>query len=416
MQAYVDGELRASERAIFEEHLGDCIKCQAVLARHRRTSARLYEALAPHQLQRDLTADVMAHLPTMDHVQEIAREVTWRVKHPRRFGSALRILVPAVVPLVLLVLGLAIYVSWPDPVNLDREVVGMVVQREGEILKSDDASVERHPVPLEASVASRERFETGGDSALMIALSGPSHVKVDRNTRVKILDGREVSVESGRIWLDVCKARRKFHVATPQADIIVFGTRFAVEVADNRTVVTVEEGEVTVELGERFAVLHAGDQLDLGRLDDALVPRTVPLGKETAWAKRIQPDPAAQARFHRELRRTTPEMMLADQVYRLPLQGQPVESVILFWEPADGWTHCAGYTVYLFDEHMDPVLRQRVDGELLGDPDRSSVELVVMPDGEPLVGMDVLYIKTVPDLDGPSAETEFTEVATRIYQ
>ncbi len=413
VQAYVDGELRDSERAILEQHLSDCAACRKVLREHRATAALMFEALAPHQLSGDLTPAVLSHLPHMDHVQSLAQEATWRIKNPRRATLVFRALVPALAPMLLFVLGFAIYMAWPEAESAGR-VVGMVVHRDGGVLRSHDDSTLRHAVALESRVTPDERFETDRDSTLMINLAGPSQVKVDHNTRVKIVDTRAVNVEAGRVWLNVCKAREKFRVTTPLADIIVFGTQFAVDVNGNRTVVTVSEGEVTVEQGERFAVLHAGEELEVRPQAEPFTVREVPVAKVMAWTRRVQPDAVAQRRFETEIPSPASKVVRAYQVYRLDAGGRAVEAITLSWDAGPVGDR-AGYDIYVFDDRMRPLVREHVSASVFNDPARSEYKLVLMPDGEPITNAGVLNIRTVPDFTEGRRETSFREIATHIY-
>ena len=63
LQAYVDDELRPSDRVILEQHVGECRVCEGLLRRHQRTCAHLFEAFAEERLTHSLSRNVLEHLP-----------------------------------------------------------------------------------------------------------------------------------------------------------------------------------------------------------------------------------------------------------------------------------------------------------------------------------------------------------------
>ena len=50
LQAYIDGELGHSDRVILEQHVADCPACAALLRRHQRACAHLFEAFGEERL------------------------------------------------------------------------------------------------------------------------------------------------------------------------------------------------------------------------------------------------------------------------------------------------------------------------------------------------------------------------------
>ena len=88
LQAYIDGELGASERVILEQHLSDCAACAGLLRRQQRSSAALFEAYSAGRLTRDLSNQVLNHLPELESDREDVENINWRAKHPGRFDEA----------------------------------------------------------------------------------------------------------------------------------------------------------------------------------------------------------------------------------------------------------------------------------------------------------------------------------------
>jgi len=76
-------------------------------------------------------------------------------------------------------------------------------------------------------------------------------------------DGSRLRVESGSILARVVKHEpaRRFEVLSPEATVQVLGTVFAVDVADERTVVRLHEGEVRLLCSDRTVTMQPGHQV-----------------------------------------------------------------------------------------------------------------------------------------------------------
>lgn len=399
LQAFLDGELAPSERAIFEQHVSECAGCAATLRRQRALSAELFETLAPHRLQVDLAAPVMAHLPDMDHTAAVAREATLRAKEPRGWWRLAR-LVPAMVPVLLLMLGATIMLFWPTATIAPEISVGMVTQVAGEVLLSNDESTERRRAALEAGVGQQTRIETRQGGLLQVALAGPSQLKVAPSTRLRVHDERHISVARGAVWLNVGKDDRYFRVGTPTGDVTVFGTTFGVEVLNGRTVVTVVEGTVQVENDVAFTVLEAGEQVSVALGDAPLVPFDVDASAVLAWAGMVGADPVAEARFAALEARRPAGPLRAEQVFAVNTRNNPVSSIRLEWTGSATADLRGGFHVYVYDAALRPLFRERVES-VRADADGRLLHEVVVPGTVRVEETPVLLVKVLPD--SPSA-------------
>lgn len=409
-QAHIDGELGQSDRVILEQHMADCPACAALLRKHQRACAHLCEAFVDHRLTHSLVESVLDHVPEMEPVDQLDMEaVNWRLKHPvGRWQRAAR-LMPAVAGIVLLILALTLMSQWPTPPGAGSNVVGVVTHCSGVVKSSTYDGVTRQAVAVKDFVERGERFETGSGDALMLALAGPTQLKLNENTRIKLFDERKLSVETGEIWLDVGRDGRLFRVTTPMGVITVFGTAFEVAVDGDRTVVTVEEGKVQVENEIAFREVAPGQQVELVS-GGPLVPRSVDVASETAWASRINPDHGASVLFAREiLSRATGAQLPAQPVWVVKdLNRRAVTSIRLQWEPDSYVAGHTGYDVYVSDDKMQPLFKAHVSGRLFADKDVRS-RVIVVP-GTPISGVNVLHIRIVPDFVGGCVETSFTKV------
>jgi anti-sigma factor RsiW len=395
LQAYLDGELAPSERAILEQHLSDCGACSAALRRQRALAAELFEVLAPARLEKDLCASVMAHLPEMDHAAVAAREATLRAKTPQGVWRWTR-LIPVMVPALLVVLGLAIMSVWPAATSAPELPVGMLTHVSGEALLSDDDSTVRRRAQLEAGVEAQTRLETEQGARVQLALVGNSTLKMAPSTRIRVHDERHVSVARGAVWLNVGKEDRYFRVGTPTGDVTVFGTTFGVEVLNGRTVVTVVEGTVQVENDVTLTVLEGGKQVSVELGETPLVPRDVDAPAVMAWAEMIGGDPAAVERFARIESERPARQLRAEQVFVVNTRHKAVSSIRLDWKGVAPDNARGGFHVYVYDATMQPLFRERVEA-LTADAEGRLSHEVAVPLTVRVEDTPVLLVKVLPD-------------------
>jgi anti-sigma factor RsiW len=409
VQAFLDGELTAAEQVQVEQHLSECDACAGALRRQRATVAILFESMSKNRLDRDLSVSVMAHLPEMDHAALVGRQVTARAKQPATPWMRFARLMPALAPLLLVVLGVTIFAFWPESALEAALPVGMVTQVTGEALQSEDVSTSRHTVRLEDHVAPGTRFETAHGARMLVTLAGPSDVKLAPGTRMMVHDERHISVARGAVWLDVCKEDRYFRVTTPSGDVTVFGTVFGVEVMNDRTVVTVAEGTVQVENDVALTVLEPGDQVSVGLGEKPLVPYDVDAKVVLAWAADVMADATAAEHFARVEAARPSKQLRAEQVFVVTTHNHAVKTIRLTWEPSTETPASRGYHVYVYDAMMKPLFKQRLDAEQFKNVEEPWYELTV-PAGVAVEETPILHIKVVPEGDAAGRSTTFVEV------
>lgn len=408
LQAYIDGELSAAEKIIFEQHIAECRMCAALLKRQKASSALLFESLREHRLHEDLTPAVMAHLPEMDHDYRLSHEVTLRAKEHRR-SLFFRVILPVFATAAVLLMGVAVLYTWPKSDNAVYREVGMITYQQGKVMRSRENSTERIPTLVQTLVQTDERFETGENAALVIGLVGPTYVKLHENTRLKVDNERELSLERGRIWLKVANSDRAyFRVLTPSGEITVFGTIFDVHVTDRGTTVTVAEGAVQVENERAFTVLNADEQVELMAGRKSLQKMAVDAKGLMSWASDLHSDPKAERLFLANFRHS--ERLRAEQVFVVDVRRHHVHAITFEWRPdAFDANHC-GYHVLVSDEHMNQLFTGYIDASVFKNKDKPIYELPV-PKDVSVVGKSILHINVIPDGASGVIETPFVEVA-----
>ena len=414
IQAYLDDELSPSEKALFERERSVSLELNQKIEQARAVSAQMFEALGTQRLSHDLTSGVMGHLPELDgngeyQRQEFAREATWRVKHPSSSrASWVLTVMSALAPVILAVLGFAIFQAWPGGVEAPK-VVGMVTAVSGESDVHDSEGLLTRDASLLSMLHAGDAVETNAESGVVLSLSGPTVVKVPASSRVKVIGPRAVQLEKGRAWLNVAKHSERFRVRTSLGDITVFGTIFSVDVQADRVTVVLEEGEVTVENGEDFQVLQPGEQAVM-QSGAVLIAKTAVDAKSLhAWADTMQPDAAAEVEFARTLGPLDGSLLRAEQVWWVDTQSKGGLAAMSFtWDMAYAGLSPMAYDVLVYNETMQPLFSRRIDAGILNSATARQVELQI-PAEESFGG--TTFVRLVPDESTGKTEVLFKEVS-----
>jgi len=286
--------------------------------------------------------------------------VNRRVKHPTRWRDRVFRLMPIAAAFLLVGMAAVINNNWPVPDYID-ESIGLVASTTGQTYRIDAETQRRDDANLRESAEAGDRFETGAGSSLMLMLMGPSEVRMDQNTRIYVEDERTLSVEQGRVFLDVAKGRQLFRVRTPHGEVTVFGTRFDVQVGADTMRVIVEDGRVqlsSTDGRELFRVLTRDQQGELRRDADAIRVGGVNADRASAWAARIQPETEARELFLTSIApRYDAEEINAENGWLISTGGKSLESIVLEWEPVNGPGAFTDYVIYVYTPENEPVFR-----------------------------------------------------------
>lgn len=417
MQAYLDGELGQSERVIFDRHVGDCPACTALFRRHQRASALMFEAYAEERLTRDLTSAVLENLPELEPGDTDMEGINWRAKHPASWSKRVARFVPAAALLVLTVLAFVIVEIWPAT-RPAPGAIGMVTHVAGSPLRQSQADANGRACVLQGYVTKGERFETDAKSTLMLSMVGPTQIKLNQNSKLRVEGDRRLTLEDGEVWLDVGGKGNPFKVFTPNGDVVVFGTAFDVRVTGPQTTVTVKRGHVTLENRVSVRSIAPGEQAVVTAHGEVSAPRRVDVGAVTRWADQITSEERAATAFENFLfTRSSSTELTAKAVFIFNTQradgtSATVKSITLFWEPDGNYAHHCGYTVYVFDDAMRVLFRERIDGSVFDNQVQRSEEIIAP--GKPITGVKRLSVRLVPDYRSGDIETTFEKVTATV--
>ncbi len=409
---YLDGEAGGAERLLLEQHVQECAACHAVLESTKATASFLHETLSPDRLHKDLTPQVMAHLPEMDMPHALNHQLTQRVKHPEEQGAfgRMRAWLPVFAPMLVVVLGIVLWASWSGNDPAPERTAGMVLLQRGPVSSSTDSAPQRRNVHSSDRVSAPVRYETGHDGELVLGLDGNSEIRVFPDARIKVYNAREFRLESGSVHCSVGQSDRYFRISTPDGLITVFGTVFGIDVLPDSTQVTVVKGEVQVENGNTFNVLEAGEQTQVAPDTKVLATTKVNVEQLVARAATLRPDTTAAKAFHARPQGQAQKLFRAEQVFVVETKQEPVNAIHFAWKPDPFATGHAGYDVYVSDNNMRPLFKAHVDAQVFLDK-KSGSHTVTVPDPALLAGNSVLHISVLPDYTTGLIETSFTEVA-----
>lgn len=414
LQAHIDAELSPAERLVVEQHVAECPRCAALLRASQAASVTVFEALAADRLPQSLAPSVMEGLPEMAaRDRGDVASVNWRAKHPSSRAAAMMRRIPIAAAVVLTILAVVIQYNWPESPVPNASVIGVVTQVSGDVSHVADVGKAAERVALQEFIEPGAMLETGANGMMMAALTGPTYVKLNRNSRLTVANDRSLELEYGEAWFDVNRNGRRFVVRTPSGDVRVLGTTFLVRADANSTTVAVVEGEVHLESAadrQSFVLVTQGRQATVSRYGSPTAPSEASLRRVAAWAEAIVPDKEAHTLFMDAVQpRAAAALELPGMVvWRIPTtQGDEVWAVSalrIYWEPTpETASHCS-YEVYVYDGNMQPLFRDRVDGSVFSDAGRDFYE--VRAPGGAIRDVNALTVRLVPDYStGPVEPT-----------
>ncbi|MCX5772817.1 MAG: FecR domain-containing protein [Candidatus Hydrogenedentes bacterium] len=413
LQAWIDEELSHGERVILEQHLAECPGCRVVARKHQRVAALLFESFGGNRLKHDLAPAIIENLPPMEPLRiNVKPEMGRREVKPER-TLALTHVIPAVAAMVLCVVGVVLYLNWPPEPQRAEGAVGVVTWCGGEVNQGSGPVRPFSRAYTSNYVRLGQKFQTGPKSNLMLSLRGPTLLKANEKTRLSVTDDRAVQLEEGQVWLRVAKENRQFKVYTPAGEVTVLGTVFDVIVTGSKAVITVVEGVVQVSNGISKVRVDSGEQVEMVAGHEIEPTRVLAAEEVTRWAETIQPDTQADAVFTETVQMRGTEELQAEQVFVVITNQANGDGVVssfeLAWEPNAGNSPHCGYFIHVYNDKMEELFSNHVQGELFEKGGRSSVTIPVP--GKPISGVNVIHIKLVPDFTTGNAKTSFSRIS-----
>jgi len=157
------------------------------------------------------------------------------------------------------------------------------------------------------AVPSGSDLMTGTRDRLAIRLSSGHSVRLDVDTRVRVLSRRAVALLSGAVYVDSGgpdplqePGGESIEIRTPAGAIHEMGTQFEVRIIDAAVRVRVREGAVSMNRPAGGLEVQAGRELEIGG-DGSARSGDVPIsGAPWAWVDEVAPMMAIEGRTLRE--------------------------------------------------------------------------------------------------------------------
>ena len=255
IQAYVDDQLSQEERLVVEVHVAECPDCAILLNEMHEVTAAVVESLAPKRVSTTFVERVVAALPHMyehayvDDLAEIHRRANreallQKVSHMMPYAAAA----------VLIIATALIMAVWP------QQNLGFVakVTNQAKLMRTDRSAAEAE-VSIGDSVQAGDTFVANAESRLILALQ-TAEIKINGGSIVRVVNDREVELVKGEIFADVTSTGSPFLVKLGAGAVTVMGTQFVVQALEDKTVVTVAEGNVLFKIGAGYSEIKAGAQ------------------------------------------------------------------------------------------------------------------------------------------------------------
>lgn len=391
IQAYIDGEIERGRALIVEEHIASCSHCKIVFEEYRKINAVLHEAFYPYKLRESLDKVVMERIPTRDDSYEKAHALTLRVKGKEEPNYFLTKVIPYFAVALMAVLGTFIFMKWPSIKELSSGSIGYVVLVEGSGSLTLDGKISKLNKNKPFQITPKSNVETTPESLCIVEFNDNTIIKLAPETRIRVINERNIELERGKILCEVSRGIRLFKVQTSQGVITVFGTKFQVELINGKLITTVVEGEVKVESASKFAVLRNNQQLIVQNRNISYNIRKCEAKLITSWADGVIYPYILESRKSKTNGISLPEPV--SKVYVVPINHKKISAIIIEWEKQI--VSSSNYTIYVYDEELKPLLRYRLPKELILQKEGSLT--IPMPEDIKFEDMGLIHIEILSD-------------------
>ena len=201
----------------------------------------------------------------------------------RRFGAGFA--TAASIALVLAVSLPSLRVSGIAPVE-----VASIDKSLGTLYIESDSSGLRQPVDT-TSVFTGQVLTTGVDSAAGLNWLDGGSLRIDQNTRIEFVTADKVFLHSGKIYFDSHSAitGSGFTIESTHGLVSHVGTQYMTESSAANLIVSVREGEVSVDGVYHEATAYEGYRVQLSGSAQPAVTNTSGIGSEWEWIETVSP-------------------------------------------------------------------------------------------------------------------------------
>lgn len=247
--AYLSSSLTPSRKLLFEDHTHECVLCRKALENfgtEEKSDSRFF-----------LRPEIQSH--------KVRLAARWAAVAAAAAGVVLAFQTAGVRDFF-----------WPI------EVHAMVQTVEGGLYTVSGQQV--RPISAGQRIERSETVRTGNSSGAILQLADGSRIEMDARSELSLdraRDGVRINLNRGNIIVTAAKQKNgHLYAATKEVGVSVVGTVFEVNAGVKGSRVTVIEGEVRVQQGQRVQPLSPGQQFST---DPAM--GTIPVNQEIAWSR-----------------------------------------------------------------------------------------------------------------------------------
>jgi hypothetical protein len=334
-----------------EHHVRDCVMCEEEMKEITSCSATLFESLSPYRLSGGFRDRVMNRIPARTLGVFSIHTADPRSERTSPIASLNRWMFFAAVAVLVLASVIILYNYPHRGAGIQPDEIGMVTGVEGSVKMAHayEGSVRETVV---RDIAFRgDRIVTGTDGRAILALDGPTEIKVNANTELWIDNERFIRLVRGEMWGSVGGEGRLFKVQTPSGDVTVTGTEFNVRTENNQTTVAVARGRVLFATSEGFTEVAAGQKSTAEARVAPNPVRDIPVGEIGTWARDLVP----QTADNRYTAMTEREGQVG-AVYMFRPNGRTRVAEVLIRRDAYGTAPLqlpGSFTVHLYSDRME---------------------------------------------------------------
>lgn len=202
--------------------------------------------------------------PPEDITQSVrlAVEAQWHAVVARRAGRR-KLGWSLAAAVALIAIGAWLYLPSLRPTG-DR--VAEVTAKIGSLTANSGSWSRWQPVHLHEAVRSGQRLATDSEGRAALALAGNVSLRLDRDTRIAVIDSRHFTIERGAVYVDagsdLMPDAERLQIVTPAGAVRHLGTQYEVRLVDSGVRIAVREGKIELDASSGTAQLAvAGEQM-----------------------------------------------------------------------------------------------------------------------------------------------------------
>jgi ferric-dicitrate binding protein FerR (iron transport regulator) len=178
--------------------------------------------------------------------------------------------------------------------------IAMVEKRFGDVRISDAAGVPYYPAAGRFAVSTGQSISTGNNAGMAMTWSNGGSLRLDEYTTVAVTSANEIYLQRGRVYFDstpevsgidapLSPNTGVLTIRTDHGLVTPLGTRYVTQEMNNKLMVLVRQGEVSVRGANFSEVAREGQRM---LVTDDTAPSVVPVaayGDEWGWIEKTTP-------------------------------------------------------------------------------------------------------------------------------